>query len=436
MLKRKIIPLVLAFSLLLSLMPGAFAATEDNVLPNMASFSVISVGENEVCFTQADFLEHVPSGLTLDGIIVGSLPDEAIGTLCFGGRELMIGEALTADSLSQLTFRVETTETAVTQFDFLPVFSTGVGTELVTVDLRLLAQENRPPVAENMEFETYKNMAVTHHFKGHDPDGDELVYKITKKPKRGEVELLDDGSFTYTPFKNKTGNDSFTYVATDKNGNESAAAEVNIKIDKPAKNIDYADMEDDAGNFAATKLAEAGIFIGERVGNQYFFRPEATVNRGEFLAMVLALVGETDIAPVSKTGFADDDLIPAWVKPYASAALKAGIIHGAATSDGRKELRATQDITRAEAAVTLNNALKIVDVSAAAGFSDWEAAPAWSQQAALNVSTVGIIELNADGEMEFDGTITRADAAELMLNALKFQDANKPKTGLFAWIFG
>ena len=47
--------------------------------------------------------------------------------------------------------------------------------------------------------------------------------------------MPEDGSseFVYTPYENKTGKDSFTYVAVDAVGNSSDPATVKIKIEKP-----------------------------------------------------------------------------------------------------------------------------------------------------------------------------------------------------------
>ena len=57
--------------------------------------------------------------------------------------------------------------------------------------------------------------------------------------------MPEDGSseFVYTPYENKTGKDSFTYVAVDAVGNSSDPATVKIKIEKPNTKVTYADMD-------------------------------------------------------------------------------------------------------------------------------------------------------------------------------------------------
>src|SRR5690606_29018849 len=48
-----------------------------------------------------------------------------------------------------------------------------------------------------------------------DPDGDPLTAVLVSGPSNGQLELNDDGSFTYTPDPDFVGTDSFVYQATD-----------------------------------------------------------------------------------------------------------------------------------------------------------------------------------------------------------------------------
>ena len=51
-----------------------------------------------------------------------------------------------------------------------------------------------------------------------DPDGDALAAGLVSGTSKGTLNLKADGSFTYTPFKNFIGTDSFTYKAVDETG--------------------------------------------------------------------------------------------------------------------------------------------------------------------------------------------------------------------------
>lgn len=218
--------------------------------------------------------------------------------------------------------------------------------------LYLLAGENSTPVAENLNMSTYKNVAITGQFAAVDPEGDLLTFQLVEKPARGSITMPEDGgnTFVYTPYENKTGKDSFTYVAVDTAGNASDPATVKIKIEKAKTTISYVDMTGDPAQKAAIRMAEEGILVGECMGGSYFFRPEEPVSRGEFVAMAMQAVGMSTLEGVERTGFADDLEIPTWAKPYASSALKAGLVQGAVTSDGQVVFRSTDAITRAEAA--------------------------------------------------------------------------------------
>lgn len=56
-------------------------------------------------------------------------------------------------------------------------------------------------------------------------------------------------------------------------------------IEKPDTKVTYADLEGSAAHKAAIRLAEEGILVGESHGGRYFFQPEQTVSRAEFLAL-------------------------------------------------------------------------------------------------------------------------------------------------------
>ena len=231
--------------------------------------------------------------------------------------------------------------------------------------------------------------------------------------------MPEDGSseFVYTPYENKTGKDSFTYVAVDAVGNSSDPATVKIKIEKPNTKVTYADMDGDPAHKAAIRLAEEGIFVGECMGGAYFFQPDAAVTRGEFVAMAMNAAGMEALEDVERTDFADDVSIPTWAKPYVSSALKAGLVQGSRSSDGQVVFQAEEPITAAEAAVLLDRALQVTDVSADTLAE--EGIPTWAAQSAANLATCGVLSL--DGGLS--APLTRGEAAELLCGALELQDS-------------
>ncbi len=195
-----------------------------------------------------------------------------------------------------------------------------------------LAGDNAP-VAENLEITTYRGVSVDGRLSAVDPDGDVLAFTVTTPPTKGIVELGDNGSFVYTPHEGKRGKDYFGYVAVDSDGNRSQEATVIIKIAKAKTDVTYSDMEGNGAYYDALVLTEQGIFTGQQIGSSYVFSPDAAVTRGEFLTMCMELTGGKILSGVSTTGFADDDAIPTWQKPYVATALMNGTISGY-SSDG------------------------------------------------------------------------------------------------------
>ena len=281
------------------------------------------------------------------------------------------------------------------------------------------------PVAENMEIKVYRGVAYEGEFRAVDNEGDEVTFAIAQEPKKGMVALTEDGlGFVYTP-GGKLGTDSF--------GNTSLPATVSITIEKANSGVCYADMGGSRAHTAAVDLAEHGVFVGAKIGDSYFFEPERTLSRGEFVAMALAAmdVSEED---VQMTGFCDDASIPTWAKGYAVSALNAGVVSGVSTAEG-VAFRANDAITLNEAAVVLNRLLRVTDVD----LSDYDvqdADNAWCAQAVANLQSVSVIESGRFSTDEMRSGVTRAQAAEILSAAMTLKDGRAGKGGLLSGIFG
>ncbi|MBP8639479.1 MAG: S-layer homology domain-containing protein [Oscillospiraceae bacterium] len=265
------------------------------------------------------------------------------------------------------------------------------------------------PIAENLEISTYRNISVGGMLKATDPDGDVLKFQITTQPSKGEIELKDNGSFVYTPGKSKRGRDYFGYKAFDSTGNMSSEATVIIKIEKQKTKIAYSDMDGSGAYCAAIALAESNIFIGENIGGQYVFCPNSPVTRSDFLTMCLKLTDTEILSGVITTGFADDSAIPTYMKPYVSTALLTGIINGYSNGANTAVFNGDNYISYPEAAVMLNKALNLTDVSAE---SYGDTFPVWAAQACANLSACRISDYSDVPQL------TRADCAMLLYNTM------------------
>jgi hypothetical protein len=302
---------------------------------------------------------------------------------------------------------------------------------LASDGITVAAGQNMNPIAANLELTTFRNISIHGRFSATDPDGDAVTFEVADVPQKGSVLAEKDGSFIYTPGENKKGRDSFSYFAIDANGNISNKATVTISIDKPSTKVNYADMADNSAHYAALVLAEKGVLIGEKLGGDYFFRPDSGVTRGEFLALCLKLSDAELLKDITRTGFSDDSIIPVWAKPYISTGLMTGIITGFKDDDGRLVFAPQEPITFCEAAVVLNNLLEITDVAAVVSMDqDQAACPAWSYQAEINLNACDIMPaMGADCGMN----VTRADAAVMLVAAMELMKERDNSGSLLNW---
>lgn len=409
-----------------------FGSGEEGQPNAVAAFSKNGTADQIISFSAADFV--VEGEQALDSILITDLPDLEAGVLTLGGNELPLGSAVGVSALNGLRFHPLATPTvAATSFTFTPYFADGSAGEDVTVGLYLLTAENGAPVAENLELSTYKNVAITGRFAATDPEGDLLTFRLVDKPARGSVTIGEGencAEFVYTPYDNKTGKDSFTYVAVDAVGNTSAPATVKVRIEKAKTKVTYADMDGVPACKAAIRLAEEGVFVGECMNGEYFFRPDQVVSRSEFVAMAMKVAGQDALTTISRTGFADDEAIPTWAKGYVASGLKAGVVKGTIGEEGRVVFQGDTAVTRAEASVLLDRALNVTEATSVNGYADSDTAPVWAYQAAVNLETAGVLRTDSNGALALSDSLTRADAAELLAGALDLLEARE-SGGLF-----
>ncbi len=280
-------------------------------------------------------------------------------------------------------------------------------------DESLSAGENTPPVAENMEIETYRGVSVGGRLTAYDAEGDDVSFTLETEPLKGEVTLSPDGCFVYTPGEGRRGRDYFGFRATDAEGNVSQEGTVIIRLLKQRSRAAYADMEGDPMEYAAVALTEAGVFTGETVGSDRVFDPGAAVSRGEFLSMCMNAADCELLRGVRSTGFRDDGEIDGWLKPYVATALMRGYIEGFPTENGAV-FRPDDDITLREACVILNGVLGVTDVVSAAAL-DEDGAPLRDVQAVANLTASRVMLSRWE---DLDVSLTRSQAAELLQNAM------------------
>lgn len=375
----------------------------------VGSVTAVEVDCDEVyCFQSGDF----STDDTLTGICITGLPDADTGTVLLGSRVLRSGDILTADQLAQMTFqplRTEVDQEAVVTY--LPIYADRVEAS-TTMAIAVKGKEDKAPVAQDSLLETYKNLPNEAVLKVSDPEGEKLTFTVTRQPKRGTVAVREDGTFTYTPKKNKVGTDSFVYTAADPAGNVSREATVTVQILKPTEAGQYSDTVGSSCRFAAEWMKHTGLFVGEQVGGTSCFQPEKTVSRGEFMTMLVKTLDIPVDDQAAHTGFADE--APGWLKPYLAAALRAGITEN---WPGEGVFGANEPISGAEAALLLQNALDLT-VTTVAGKDDSTDVPTWAVTAVTALAENGI-------ELDAEASLTRSRVAELLyqVNTMAEEDA-------------
>lgn len=389
------------------------------MLPAAAAVSVGAVeapagpevaGNAVYCFQTGDFFDS--SEQPLQGVFVTAVPDAAVGVLYLENRVIHAGDMLTAEQITRMTFRPADNEDREAELCYLPVFRDTVEPE-AQMTIRIRGTQNKVPEVRDISLETYKNLEKSEVLPVSDPEGQTLSYTVTRQPRRGSVELHDDGTFTYTPKKNKVGKDAFSFTATDAAGGVSQEATVTIRILKPLDDKAYTDMRGASSEFEALWLKNTGIFSGVEIAGQECFGPEEQVSRGEFLAMAMELLEIPLVRTPVSSGFADEAGAPAWLKPYLVTAMRLGLVEGCA-SDVGLVFRPQDPVTGAEAARMLQNVLSLQEDEAAAMAA--EAAPVWARRAASALSAAGVTL------PELSAPVTRLEAAKLLYQVSKLAD--------------
>ena len=383
MLHKRMVWLLTAVACALSLFGGAVSAAE------VESGAVY-------CFQAEDFSENED----LVGICITELPGVTAGTVMLGGRVLRPGDILTAEQLEKMTFSpLDTQIDAQAVMSYLPIYKNRVE-KSATVTVSIRGKEDKAPVAVDSALETYKNLPNTGALKVTDPEGKPLTYTVTRQPKRGTLTVAEDGSFVYTPKKNKVGVDSFTYTATDPSGNVSRGATVTITVLKPGDAAQYTDTIGSDCRFAAEWLKNTGLFVGETLGGQLCFQEEKPVSQEEFLVMMVKALGIPLEETANYTGYPED--VPQWLRPYLAAALRSGLTAGLPAEDAQT---LGEGITGGAAAVMLQNALDLAVMTVVD--EGREDVPQWAAVAVAALQDNGV-------SVKAMETLTRGETAKLL----------------------
>ena len=151
-----------------------------------------TVCTQDYALSAADFTPEQCDNLR--GVYICQVPDASIATLQYGGRALRAGDVVTHDALEQLVLTPTCADNQEAVLTYCPITGNQLGEE-TKLTIQILPDSNKPPVANDSSFETYKNIANNGTLRAEDPEGGTLTYTLVKEPKRGNVTLNADGTF-------------------------------------------------------------------------------------------------------------------------------------------------------------------------------------------------------------------------------------------------
>ena len=279
------------------------------------------------------------------------------------------------------------------------------------------------------KYEILENSKLSASLDANIVSGENVSYAITVQPTHGTVVQSGESgkNYIYTPEKDYHGTDSFSF-RLEEGKKYSNSATVSITIKQDTSNVipfNYIDMKDHWANYSASHLAARGLIIGEEIGNRFYFKPEKTMTRGEFMLFLLAITESNVDAEidVSKVKFADSSSTPDWLLEAAKVAYSRGILKGSA--EGEKiYLNLDRTITRVEAATMISNVLGDKDSTKEIKYKDVGMIPSWALKAVKNLSAYKIIQGDAAGTFRPMSKLTRGEAAELSFKLLKQLEQN------------
>ncbi|MED4584490.1 Ig-like domain-containing protein [Brevibacillus choshinensis] len=170
--------------------------------------TTMSFGASDFTSTYTDV-----EGDLLQQVRIESLPTH--GTLALDGTKVQAQQEILASDLSKLSFAPDANWNGTTSFSWNGsdglAYSTTAATFTITI-----TPVNDAPVANDGTVRLTQNQNKQGNVDAKDADGDRLHYQVVDQSTKGTVTLdPGTGEFTYTPQRNVTGNDSFTYVAND-----------------------------------------------------------------------------------------------------------------------------------------------------------------------------------------------------------------------------
>lgn len=402
-----------ALCIIMSLNAGATISPAIDIISDNLNIYKCSVSGTDVTFSAKDFEEIYPD---MEYLTISKLPDIESGVLKIGGLDAVRNQTISVANISNMKFVPSSSGEINATFSVSDAFNSD---SVVNCNIFMTSSLNVSPKAKSSSFKVTKNSKLYKRMLASDTENDKLSFSVKAYPKHGKLTVSDTnaGTFVYTPEHNYVGKDKFTFICTDAYGNKSEKATVTIEVINNEKSV-FSDISGHWCEVSAQRMYEIGIMQGEND----MFMPEQEISRGDFLAMATIATGnEKNISVCYKSAFSDDSQIPLNIKSYAEYALASGIISGY-EDEGATLFLSQKPITRAEACVILYNYLDLPESQTTV-----PDAPAWAQKQMAALYECGIINGDDSGLMQSDRIMSKAEAAEILCNAMDYIEDIKKK---------
>ena len=384
------------------------------VIAEESKMAKAGIRGKELRLSRDDFSRFLNLSAVRD-ITFTSVPSEKDGKLLVGNTVIRSGQTVSGSNISLISFVPK--DNKVTQAEFC--FSANGSPYDIECVLYLLDTVNYAPTvsvasAVSLSVSTYENVNHYGKLSAYDPDGDSCVFEIVEYPKNGLLVMSDKslGEYIYIPDTSYVGKDSFSYVASDRYGNYSPAAEVSVEVSRVAMSAAFDDMKNSSAHSSAIRMTEEGIMSGTQIGNGYYFQPDKAVSRSEFVVLAMRSLGIKEVNSLRTSGFFDDADIPEAMRGYISAAHELGYINGSYV-DGKLCFLPNESITRAEAAVIVGRMIGAATPVITPTVSDRENIPAFAESSVYSLCSLGILDTYG-GEVRALDVMNRSDTAKML----------------------
>ena len=371
----------------------------------------------EFSFEVGDF--DAPLLCHVGSIKVSALPSRDEGYLMLDNLYVVENQVIYREDFDSLRL-VSKSENPHATFKFKP---NGVEYEIECALISLTEKNLAPTFGGGIAVSasTIKNVAASGTLFASDPEGGELVFEITKYPKKGLISLTNEktGDYLYTPYENKKGRDSFSYRVRDEHGNYSPECEVEIKIERKKSSLVFNDVEK-TDLLAVISVCENGIMEPTvNADKTLSFSPDKEISREEFIYLVMRTLLSSDAPSVDKTRFADDSEITPKYKGYLESAFSLGIIEGTREADG-VHIRPKDSVTLAEGAVIINNIINRKTDTSLTVFLESDQIPDWARADIDALCAFGVIKKD-EGKISPNAPLTRAQVAQIIMALIKLK---------------